>query len=68
MVQLSDGCIFHQNEHRLTRRLSCIKPRATSDASETSHSYNLRPRKVVKHVQWLDYLAEVKQGETDFDL
>ena len=67
IVQLSDGCIFHQNKHHLTRRLSFIKPRATSEAGETSHSYNIRPRKAVKHVQWLDYPAEAKQGETNFD-
>ena len=68
IVQLSDGCIFCQNEHHLTRRLSCIKPRATSEAGETSHSYNLRPRKAAKHVHWLDCPAEVKQGESNFDL
>ena len=65
MVQLLDGHIFHQNENHLTRRLSCIKPRATSEASESSHSYNLRPRKVVKHVQWPDYPIEVKQAVAD---
>ena len=51
MVKLSDGHIFHRNEHHLTRRLSCIKPRATSEAGDTSHatkSYNLRPRKNIK--------------------
>ena len=63
VVNLSDGCTFHQNEHHITRRLSYLKPRATSEADETSHSYNLRPRKVVKHVHWLDYPAEAKQGE-----
>ena len=63
MVELMDGCIFCQNEHHLTRRLGCIKPRATSEASEISHSYNLRPRKAVKHVQWPDYPVEAKQGE-----
>ena len=68
MVQLLDGCIFHRNEHHLTRRLSCLKPRATSEAGETSHSYNLWPKKAVKHVQWPDYPAEVKQGETYFDI
>ena len=39
VVSLSDGCTFHHNEHHITRRLSCIKPRATSEANETSHSY-----------------------------
>ena len=34
MVKLMDDHIFHRNEHHLTRRLSCIKPRATSEASE----------------------------------
>ena len=62
VINLSDGHTFHQNEHHITRRLSCIKPRATSEANETSYSYNLRPRKVVKHVHWLDYPTEVKQG------
>ena len=50
VVSLSDGCTFHCNEHHITRRLICIKPRATSEANENSHSYNLRPRKTVKHV------------------
>ena len=63
VVNLSDGCTFHQNEHHITRRLSCLKPRATSEANETSHSRNLRPRKSVKHIHWLEYPAEVKQGE-----
>ena len=45
VVSLSDGCTFHWNEHHITRRLSCIKPRATNEADETSHSYNLRSRK-----------------------
>ena len=60
VVNLSDGRTFHQNEHHITRRLSCLKPRTTSEADETSCSYNLRPRKVVKHVHWLDYPAEAK--------
>ena len=67
MAKLLDGHIFHQNEHHLTRRLSCLKPRATSEASETFHSYNLWPRKAVKHVQWPDIPAEARQG-TDFKL
>ena len=68
MVQLLDGHIFCQNEHHLTRRLSSIKPRATSQASETSHAYNLQSRKAVKHVQWPDYPADANQGDTDFDI
>ena len=63
VVNLSDGHTFCQNEHHITRRLSCLKPRATSEADKTFHSYNLRPRKAVKHVHWLDYPAEAKQGE-----
>ena len=63
VVSLSDGCTFCCNEHHITRRLSCIKPRATSEADENSHSYNLRPRKTVKHVHWLDCPAAVNQGE-----
>ena len=54
------------NEHHITRRLSCIKPRATSEANENSHSYNLRPRKTVKHVHWLDCPAEVNQGKLNY--
>ena len=38
------------------------------EAGEPSHTYNLRPRKAVKHVQWPDYPAEAKEGTTDFDL
>ena len=63
VVNLSDGHTFHQNEHHITRWLSCNKSRATSETNETSHSYHLRPRKAVKQVHWLDYPAEVKQGE-----
>ena len=66
VVSLSDGHTFHQNEHHITRRLSCIKPRATSEANENSHSYNLRPRKTVKHVHWLDYPTEANQGESNY--
>ena len=68
MVQLLDGHIFHQNEHHLTRRLHCIKLRTTSEASKTCYSYNLRQRKAVKHVQWPDYPAEAKRGDTDFNI
>ena len=63
VVELTDGHTFCQNEHHITRRLSCLKPRATSEANKTFHSYNLRPRKAVKHVHWLDYPTEVTQGE-----
>ena len=66
VVSLSDGYTFHHNEHHITRRLSCIKPRATSEADENSHSYNLRPRKTVKHVHWLDCPAKVNQGESNY--
>ena len=66
VVSLSDGHTFCCNEHHITRRLSCIKPRATSEADENSHSYNLRPRKTVKHVHWLDCPAEVNQGELNY--
>ena len=69
MVKLiPDGHIFQRNEHHLTRRLSCIKHRATSGASENSHSYNLRPRTAVKHLQWPDLPAEAKQGTVNFEL
>ena len=64
VVSSSDGCTFSCNEHHITKRLSCIKPRATSEADENSHSYNLWPRKTVKHVHWLDCPAAVNQGES----
>ena len=66
VVSLSDGHTFHHNEHDITRRLSCIKPRATIEANENSHPYNLRPRKTVKNVYWLDCPAEVNQGESNY--
>ena len=66
VVSLSDGHTFHLNGCNITRRLSCIKPKATSEADENSHSYNLRPRKAVKHVHWLDCPAEVNQGELNY--
>ena len=68
-VKLSDGCIFQRNQHHITRRLSCLKPRATSEAVDSVpvKSYNLRPRKFSKHVQRPDIPAKAAEG-SDFEL
>ena len=47
MVKLSGGQIFQRNQHHITRRPSCLKPRATGEAVQDTKSYNLRPRKTV---------------------
>ena len=67
-VKLSDGRIFQRNEHYITRRLSCLKPRATGEAVQTSNSYNLRSRRISKSVKWLDLPTEGTQGTMDFEL
>ena len=69
-VKPLDGCVFQRNQHHLTRRLSCLKPRVSEagDTSPKTKSYHLRPRKDTKHVQWSDIPAEAKQGTVDFDI
>ena len=66
-VKLLDGHIFRRNQHHTTRRLSCLKPRATSEAIQDVKSYNLKPRKNLKCVQWPDIPAEASTG-VDFKL
>ena len=68
MTELSDSCVFHRNQHHITKRQGCLKPSADSQADSNSHSYNLRPRKSSKSVKWPDFPIESRQGITDFDL
>ena len=68
VVELTDGHVFHRNQHHITKWQSCLKPSINSEVTSESHSYNLRPRKSVKHVQWPNYPTEVKQGEANFDI
>ena len=68
MVELTDGHLFHRNEHHITKRQGCLKPSTDFQADPDSHSYNLRPRKNVKSVKWPDFPIVSKQGTTDFDL
>ena len=67
VVKLTDGHVFHRNQHHITKRQGCLKPSADSQADSDSHSYNLRPRKNSKHVKWPDWPIEGSQG-MDFKL
>ena len=66
-IELSDGHVFQRNQHHITKQQSCLKPNMNSEAVSESHSYNLRPRKNVKHMQWPDIPIEASTG-VDFEL
>ena len=68
MTELTDGHVFHRNQHHITKWQGCLKPIADSQADSDSQSYNLRQRKSVKSVKWPDFPIVSKQGTTDFDL
>ena len=67
VVKLTDGHIFHGNEHHITKGQGCPKSSTDFQADPDSHSYNLRPRKTSKHVKWPDLPIEGSQG-MDFEL
>ena len=62
VIELTDGHVFHRNQHHITKRQGCLKPNADSQADSDSHSYNLRPRKNSKHGKWLNLPVEGSQG------
>ena len=67
VVELTDGHVFHRNQHHITKWQSCLKPSINADAAPGSHSYNLRSRKNSKGVKWSNLPIEGSQG-MDFKL
>ena len=67
VIKLTDGHVFHRNEHHITKRQGCLNPSTDFQADPDSHSYNLRPWKNSKCVKWPDLPVEGSQGK-DFEL